>query len=209
MEYLVLRSKRKTLSVSVKDGKVIVRAPMTLSAQKIEEFVHKHRLWIARRLKEQAERQALELSDGSRVVLFGIERVIRTGRARLTSETLFLPQENREQALIRILRELTRERMTEFTEKIASRYGFRYEKIRITSARTRWGSCNAEGTIAFTFRTAFLPIGIAVYLAVHELCHTRHMDHSKAFWGLVESIIPDYRERRRTLKRYSWVMQCL
>ena len=207
MEYTVIRSDRKTLSVSVKDGNVVVRAPRKISEAKIAEFVNKHRLWISRRVKEQSVLLP-DFTDGTTVEVMGKVRTVQTGKTRLTEDVLFLPQNDRERALIALLRELTRERMVFYTEKIAKNCGFRYEKITITSARTRWGSCNAKGTIAYTFRTAFLPDGLAVYLAVHELCHTRHMDHSRAFWEEVGKILPDWKDQRRALRRYEWAMKC-
>ena len=209
MEYTVLRSQRKTMSVSVKDGKVIVRAPMHTSAQNIEEFVNRHRVWIMRRVKEQEERHIPDFADGSFVEILGRERRIETGKTKLTADTLYLPLENREEVLIRLLKALSREYMTAITEELAAKYGFRYERIRITSAKTRWGSCNVRGTIAYSFRTAFLPEELMRYLAAHELCHTRHMDHSKAFWDLVEKIIPNCKAERRKLKSYLWAMKCL
>ena len=165
MEYTVIRTGRRTLSLSVKGGKVIVHAPQNLSEAKIAEFVKKHGLWISRRIKEQSVALP-DFSDGTTVEVMGQACVIATGKTGLSAGMLFLPEKDREKALIGLLKRLTRERMGAFTEKIAKRYGFRYEKISITSARTRWGSCSAKGTISYTFRTAFLPDTLAVYLAV-------------------------------------------
>ena len=209
MEYTVVRSKRRTLSVCVRDGAVIVRSPLKYPAEKIAEFVEKHRLWITRRLKEQQNCPRLDLSDGSEIEIFGKKRTIAAGKPARGEETVFLPQEKRETALIALLKKLTRERMSLLTSTVAERYGFRYEKITVTSARTRWGSCNAKGSIAYSFRSAFVPEQIALYLAVHELCHTRHLDHSAAFWKCVERILPDYQLLRKGLKGYSWAMKCL
>lgn len=209
MDYTITRSNRKTLSVSVKDGKVTVRAPKNLTEEKISAFVTKHRLWISRRLEEQSRRFVPDFSDGATIEIAGIPRKIMTGKACLTAEILFLPAAGREKALVSLLKKFTRERMGRITGEIALKYGFRYDRITVTSARTRWGSCNTKGTIAYSFRSAFLPDGIALYLAVHELCHTRFMNHGNAFWELVQSMLPDWKERRKALKIYSWAMKCL
>lgn len=209
MEYTLVRTNKKTISVTVKDGQVVVRAPMRLSEEKIAAFLSKHRRWISRRIAEQRAAVKPEFTDGSVVFLFGNNFTVATGRAGIKDGTLFLPQENREEALIFLLKRLTRERMTHLTDEIAKKHGFRFSGITITSARTRWGSCNARGRISYTFRTAFLPDALAVYLAVHELCHTRHLDHSAAFWRDVEKLLPDYSLRRKALKQYLWAMKCL
>ncbi len=204
-----MRGQRTTLSMTVKDGNIIVRVPKDISDQRIEEFVYRHRVWIMRRLKEQAERPRPDFSDGSVIEILGKERRIATGSKKITADMLFLPQENREKALIGLLKTLTRERLTAVTEELALKYGFHYGRIKVTSARTRWGSCNAKGTIAYSFRAAFLPEELVRYLAAHELCHTRYMDHGKAFWELLEAIIPDCKALRRKLKNYLWAMKCL
>ncbi len=209
MEYDIIRSARKTLSVTVKDGRVIVKAPNKVSERKIAEFVERHKLWIFRRIQEQEGRYRPNFSDGSSIELFGNTVKIETGKAALTSEKLFLPNENREEALKKLLKSLTRDFMTAMTAAIAEKYRFRYSKIVITSARSRWGSCNIKGTIAYSFRSAFLPPELAFYLAAHELCHTKHMNHSRAFWETLAKIVPDCKEKRRRLKEYLWAMKCL
>ena len=209
MEYTLIKSNRRTMSLTVKGGKVVVRAPIGTSQESIEAFITNHRLWISRRLEEQKHAVKVDFSDGNTVELFGKRRIIATGRARIAAETIYLPTEHREEALIRLLRAYTRENMTAITEEIATKYGFKFQKITITSARGRWGSCNSKGNISYTFRAAFLPLELSYYLAAHELCHTRHMDHGRAFWAELTSIIPDCLERRRRLKGYLWAMQCL
>jgi predicted metal-dependent hydrolase len=81
-------------------------------------------------------------------------------------------------------------------------YGFREMKVRISSARTRWGSCSQKGNLSFTWRLVMAPPDVIDYVVVHELCHTREMNHSRSFWEQVEAILPDFRQRRRWLKEY-------
>ena len=119
MEYDIIRSARKTLSVTVKDGRVIVKAPNKVSERKIAEFVERHKLWIFRRIQEQEGRYRPNFSDGSSIELFGNTVKIETGKAALTSEKLFLPNENREEALKKLLKSLTRDFMTAMTAAIA------------------------------------------------------------------------------------------
>jgi len=72
--------------------------------------------------------------------------------------------------------------------------------VRITSAKTRFGSCNAKGNICFSWRLMQYPNEAIDYVVVHELAHRIHLDHSKAFYAVVESVLPDYRERKKLLK---------
>ena len=99
--------------------------------------------------------------------------------------------------------------MTNLTLAIAQKYGFTFGTVRISSARGRWGSCSQKGTISYSFRTAFLSQYEAEYIAVHELCHTRHMNHSAVFWAEVAKILPDYLQIRKGIREKGVVMQWL
>ena len=74
-------------------------------------------------------------------------------------------------------------------------------RIKITSAKKRFGSCNGKNSICFSLYLMQYPQAAIDYVVVHELCHIRHHDHSPAFYRLVESVLPDYKERERLLRR--------
>lgn len=77
----------------------------------------------------------------------------------------------------------------------------RPEKLRISSARTRWGSCSAKGTISLTWRLVMAPPEILDYVIVHELAHLKVKNHSSAFWKVVETYLPGYQNQRKWLKQ--------
>lgn len=208
MDKKVIRTKRKTISVTVKGGQVIVSAPKSTKDDAIEDFLRRHRRWIGNRLSEQPA-SLPSLADGSTLLLFGEPYTVKTGRARIGAGEICLPAEGRKEALVGILKRLALGYMEEKTRRIAFLCGFTFGKVRVGSARTRWGSCKSDGTITYSFRACLLPPEEAEYLAVHELCHTKFMDHSYGFWGEVEKILPDYRSRRKRLKSYLWAMQWL
>ena len=80
--------------------------------------------------------------------------------------------------------------------------GVTYNRIAIRAARTRWGSCSAQGNLNFHWKLILMPPEVLDYVVVHELAHRKEMNHSARFWAEVERILPDYKRRRKWLKDY-------
>ncbi len=84
---------------------------------------------------------------------------------------------------------------------LASRNGFTVNRVTVRNQRTRWGSCSRRGTISLNWRLIQTPDYVRDYIALHELAHLRHMNHSRRFWQEVERLCPDYRSAERWLKQ--------
>ena len=107
------------------------------------------------------------------------------------------PTEAERAELIRRAKEILPQR----TSFWAERMGLYPTKIRITSARRRFGSCSSEGHICYSWRLMQYPPEVIDYVVVHELAHLKHMNHSPAFHALVAKYLPDHKARRALLKR--------
>jgi len=209
----IIRSRRRTLAVQVeRDGSVTLRAPLRASDKSIQRFVGEHAEWIAR--KQHKARKKLEAwpprrftegeaflylgsayplhidGSASKPLTFDNERFVlaasHTGRAR--------------QAFERWYRGQAAGIIGEAAEHYAKKSGIEYARVKITGARKRRGSCGAGGNLCFTWRLAMAPLEAIDYVAVHELAHIRHRDHSRAFWAEVERMLPDYKVRRKWLR---------
>jgi predicted metal-dependent hydrolase len=93
---------------------------------------------------------------------------------------------------------LTSKRLEHFTQY----YGLSWNSLSIKKTKSRWGSCSSKGNLTFNYKIIFLPLEIADYIIVHELCHLREMNHGPDFWRLVEKTIPNHHELRKRLKLF-------
>ena len=93
-------------------------------------------------------------------------------------------------------RQLASERAAHFNRT----YGFNFNRINIKNQKSRWGSCSKKGNLNFNYKIALLPLSLADYIIVHELCHLGEFNHSRQFWDLVATAIPNHAQLRRELK---------
>jgi len=206
----LVRSKRKTLSLIVEtDGTLTVRAPLRMKDTDIRRFIEEKKGWInqkqAKALKDAvAPRQFV---DGESFLYLGKEvtlRIVPNGNSALMMDGIFKltksAQLRAESVFEDWYKKQARKVLSERVIFFAHKYGFKVGKIRISSARTRWGSYSSKGTLSYTWRLVMAPLEIIDYVVVHELCHSKELNHSKAFWAQVEAILPDYKWRRKWLK---------
>lgn len=104
------------------------------------------------------------------------------------------------EAEISMLKALAKAVLPKKVEYYSRLTGLKCTGIKITSAKTRFGSCSGKNSICFSYLLMRYPDEAIDYVVLHELAHTRHHDHSKNFWKLVEKYMPDYKERKKLLR---------
>jgi predicted metal-dependent hydrolase len=212
-----IRAKRRTISIQVRpDGKVIVRAPLRVAEKIVRAFVESKADWVARKKAEAAVRapaKVREFRDGEHFLLLGREiplRVVPGQRAALTLTDVFaLSQKaipNAAGVFEKWYKIYALKVLTERVKLYAAQHGFKPARIRISSARTRWGSCSSNGTLSFTWRLVMAPLEVVDYVVIHELVHLRVHNHSKDFWDGVAELMPDYKRRMAWLKSNGGLM---
>lgn len=113
-----------------------------------------------------------------------------------------LVQKTIREGIVKALRTQAKAYLPRRIKTLAAQHNFAYNKLRFSSAGTRWGSCSSGGTISLNIWLMQLPFDLIDYVMMHELCHTRHMNHSEAFWESLALYCPNYKELRRNLKEY-------
>ena len=174
MQYKLIRSDRKTVSLQVRNGEIVVRAPRRLSKSAIDRFVQKHADWIRKQQEKQSQAKAA---------------APQSARAVLTE------QEHEE------LKNRAKKVFAERVAHYAPLVGVSYGRITIRTQKTRWGSCSAAGNLNFNCLLLLAPPEVLDSVVVHELCHRKHMNHSKAFYAEINRVMPDYKAHHAWLKK--------
>lgn len=113
-------------------------------------------------------------------------------------------QHKMRQRMIQLIRKEGLIYLSKRTEELSKRHGLRFQRIQISSALTRWGSCSSANVISLNYRLVFLPQELCDYVILHELAHTVHKNHSKAYWSYLYSLEPDFAIRKQELKKYNF-----
>ncbi|MCL1886300.1 MAG: M48 family metallopeptidase [Dehalococcoidia bacterium] len=208
-------SRHARLKVSPENGLSVI-LPQHYPTSFAEKFIRDKQQWITNKLAMlQNNRQIY--ADASRVQYLGNTLNIRiqatsdsAAIVRLNGNDLdvCLPTGFTEarQVVDAWLKTRARDIILPLTEQLSLRLNAHYSSVHIRTAKTRWGSCSPRGALNLNWKLVMLPQDIIEYVIIHELCHLREMNHSPAFWRLVEQYCPNWRACRRWLKRNDSVL---
>ena len=168
----VVYSNRKSVAIQIKpDGTVVLRAPYGVPKRELNRILEEKSAWIEAHLQEIKEQEA---------------------------EQKALPKFSKQE-----IKELANKALAYIPERVkyyAPIVGVNYTRITIRNQKTRWGSCSSKGGLNFNCLLMLTPPEVVDYVVVHELCHRKEMNHSKAFRDEVEKVLPDYKSAKRWLR---------
>jgi len=216
------RARRVTLRIAPGRG-LTVTAPPGFDPAGLPAILEARRDWIERHLARLARRgqdpaaaaalpETLELRALDRTV--ALDRVVRPGRPVLRQsgpDRLLLAGPDQDPAPLRDLlldwlRTTARQHLGPWLRELSAQSNLTFSHLTIRAQKSRWGSCSARHGISLNCKLLFLPPRLCRYVLLHELCHTRHLNHSAAYWKLVYTVEPDYLALDKSLRQaWRWV----
>lgn len=218
--YTLMRCRRKTIGMRISAEGLTVRMPLMESVSWVETVLQKKAAWIVQKLAEWKNKNPARpvWCAGEILPLLGEPwqvTITSAGQVRMLRAGADVQAGNRQLCLsmpalattgqieLGVMSWYRKEAMACFQERVAlyaNRLGVALPQLQLSNARTLWGSCNARGVIRLNWRLIQKPLALVDYVVAHELSHLIEMNHSRAFWQVVESIYPNYAMARKQLR---------
>jgi predicted metal-dependent hydrolase len=222
--YTIARSRRRSLAATVTaDGALAIKAPYLLPDFLVRRFLHSRADWIINKVEErqriQQTSESVRYDNGEllhffdKMVLIMVTESEQTKRTRLyyldnTFQIIVKPglapskrQKEIKQAIHNWYRNNVKEELTRRVNHYARIMNAEFNTIYVKDVSSHWGSCSIRRNLNFNYRLAMIPVELADYVIIHELCHLTEMNHSANFWNLVGKYLPDYKVKRSRLKK--------
>jgi len=211
------KQRNKRICIRVSNNSVKVSIPYYASFKEAEKFIFEKLDWINSTIIKIKENQPI-LNDSTEIPsLIGIIKINKSNETKkikvnsniqgyvikVPHDYDFVKKQNElRKFIVSWLRKQAKCFLDKKTFEIAQKYSFTYNKIKISSANSRWGSCSNKNTICLNYRLLFLPEDLCNYIILHELMHTIHKNHSKLFWMNLFSIDEKAKEKDKRLKKF-------
>ena len=213
----IYRSNRRTLSLYISPtGELVVKAPLKLSDAQIFAFVRSKEDWIRMRQKKTLQNSYINRSVVSYNTFYYLGQeltpIISTAVKEIIKQdgALLIPAKLDQAKVLKRVEKWLKERAKIIIDERARYFG---DKLRLSVSaistnnnKTRWGCCDTKKQIAINWRAVMLPPNLLDYIIVHEYCHLLEFNHTHNFWGIVETILPDWRAVRKHLKQMNWLL---
>ena len=219
MEIKLYRSKRRTLALQIKNyNELIVKAPLKMKDEQIYAFIKRKEDWINKamaRLRAQEDfKQNFDFENY--IYLLGkrhnftdfnllnalpktFHNVISSVADKSLPNKTTFPYE-------KIYKKFAKDYLPKKAKEISEQIGLIYIELKVNTSKRCWGSYSRDGRMKLNWKLVILPEPLIIYVIVHELCHSRELNHSPKFWKLVESALPNYKTLKKALNNYSFLL---
>ncbi|MBR6034269.1 MAG: M48 family metallopeptidase [Clostridia bacterium] len=208
MDYIIIRKNIKNFYIQIKDGKVYVKAPRKMPESEIAKLLKKKEEWIKKSVQNQEtkaenSKQYLELLGEKYFIQFvpSNRECIEIEGSKAYLYTKEDTQKEREKLIKNLYKKYALKQYTATTEKMMQVTGLSPDSWKIRDIKSAWGSCSSKRAITLSLNLVQKREELIEYVVLHELCHLKHMNHSKDFWNLVGKYMPNYKACRKELKK--------
>lgn len=210
----IIKQKRKTLSLKIdKNGDVTLKVPNFVSDKVVNEFLYKHKSWILEKQKLQKE-NIIDFSIWKKFLFFWEYFELKSSSDKkfyFDNKYFYTFLNDKEEIKKEFIKFYKTQAKIYISKKIVEfclKLNIDFNNLKITSAKSRWWSCNSKKNISFSFRLILAPKNSIDYVIIHELAHLIEMNHSKKFWDLVDNYcrqvgIWDFKKCQEWLKQNS------
>lgn len=212
--YTLKHCKRQSIGLTIDHQGLRISAPPQTSLPHIDAILQKKADWITQKLDQWQNKKSLAISwthDATYPLLGEPWRMALKPSGEIEMKRRFIDGQVEQPIAQLTPRQIEKFVMTWYSQQAIACFKQRIDNhaqalsipappFRLSRAKTRWGSCNSRGLISLNWHLIQLPLHLIDYVVAHELAHLIEMNHSQAFWKVVESVCPEYRMARRELK---------
>lgn len=219
IEYEINEGKRKNIYLQIKNGKVIVKVPYYVTNKQIEEIVYKKSNWIQKSLEKynQKNNELKKYQEGEIYKILGKEYILKINyeetnqiKVDITDCNIIinLPftykmepnlSNKIEKIINKMYMQIIQKQLDYTMKKVTNMVGLAPKKYRVRDMKSAWGSCSSTKNISIALKLIEYSPKAFEYVVLHEVCHLKHMNHSKQFWQMVEGYMPDYKKYKKEL----------
>ena len=214
IEYDIVKSNIKNVYIHIKNSKVIVKAPKKMLDSHIATIVESKKNWIYEKINKVKEE---DYKNGDFIKVLGKDYILNIDFSKIDEPKIQL---NEGQVLVQLPKNRKNKNNTEIIKELVSNLymniaekevamqmalvtrivGMRPNKYRIKKIKTAWGTCTSNKNITINSELMKYDREVIQYVVLHEICHLKYMNHSKDFWNMVKSYMPNYKEVQKQLK---------
>lgn len=213
----IIRTNRRTLSLAInKDGQIIVHAPNKMKEETINNFVNAKQHWLTSKLAiiRGNQDKFFDVINMKKYLLYGKQLSIYKANVKkieIMNDKILIPSklegEKIMSALVNFYKKQAKEILYKRLNYLQGVLKIKCSSFKICNSKGRWGSCSSNGVVTLNWRVIMVEPQIIDYIIIHELCHLIEMNHSKRFWTLVETFLPNYNQSRQVLKQYGFLLE--
>lgn len=212
MEAKIIRSKRKSISIRINEkGEILVRCPQKFPLVEISKILQSKHDWIEKCMQNVSteHNNNLDYFEYKKILLNGKDYAVNVKNKVIWigENAIKMKGNNIKKTLMSWFQKYAQTLLFSRLDEISNSLMKNYASESLMSARKKWGSCDNHKNIKLNFRLAMLPIEYIDYVCIHELCHTNFMNHSKNFWNEVEKYMPNYKNIKKEMSKYNFVLE--